>query len=492
MEISIELAITAHREGRLDEAERLYLDILKIEPRHADANHNLGILKLSLNKSAEALPLLKTATQINPNMKHFWFNYANAQANEKLYKESEESFIKALNLDKNLVGAQCNLGVVQVNLNKLSEAELSFKKAIELNSSYLDAHYNLGTLLKDKGRLDEAEACYKKSIQLNPAYSDAYNRLGNILFHLGKINEAVKVLEKAIELKPNYPEAYHNLGHVLSNLGKLVEAEKCYKKAIELKPNYPEAFLNLGHAQLAQNKLEEAKKNFKKAIEIKPNLPEANHFLSAITGQTTKTAPRGYVENLFDNYAQNFENSLINKFEYNIPKEIKEIILRNDPEQRLGSVLDLGCGTGLIGDEINKYCSNLEGIDVSKDMLKQAEKKKIYNKLKQIDIIEYLSNEDLNFDYFISADVFIYVGELTEIFKLIKSRNKSNGKFVFSTEHNEKEGFTLEKSGRYSHSKKYIEKLCKKFDYKLSYFNKTNLRKSQNKFIIGGIYILNF
>ena len=124
--------------------------------------------------------------------------------------------------------------------------------------------------------------------------------------------------------------------------------------------------------------------------------------------------------------------------------------------------------------------------------LNKQKKKKIYNKLKQIDIIEYLSNEDLNFDYFISADVFIYVGELTEIFKLIKSRNKSNGKFVFSTEHNEKEGFTLEKSGRYSHSKRYIEKLCKKFDYKLSYFNKTNLRKSKKKFIIGGIYILNF
>ena len=88
--------------------------------------------------------------------------------------------------------------------------------------------------------------------------------------------------------------------------------------------------------------------------------------------------------------------------------------------------------------------------------------------------------------------VFIYVGELTEIFKLIKSRNKKPGRLVFSTEHTEKDGYYLLKSGRYSHSKSYVETLCKKFNYRISHFSTTNLRKEKDQFLKGGVYVLNF
>lgn len=93
-------------------------------------------------------------------------------------------------------------------------------------------------------------------------------------------------------------------------------------------------------------------------------------------------------------------------------------------------------------------------------MLEQAKKKNVYDKLSHYDITEYLSNESLDFDLFISTDVFVYVGELSEVFHLIKSRNKRNGNLIFSTEHTEKKGYFLEKSGRYSHSKGYIMELC--------------------------------
>ena len=79
-----------------------------------------------------------------------------------------------------------------------------------------------------------------------------------------------------------------------------------------------------------------------------------------------------------------------------------------------------------------------------------------------------------------------------QIFRLIKSRNNTKGKFIFSTEHTDKDGFILEKTGRYSHSKMYIESLCKKFDYKLSYFEKINLRKDDMEFLEGGLYLLDF
>ena len=78
------------------------------------------------------------------------------------------------------------------------------------------------------------------------------------------------------------------------------------------------------------------------------------------------------------------------------------------------------------------------------------------------------------------------------MFRLIKSRNRKKGKLVFSTEHTDKNGFFLEKSGRYSHSKKYIESLCEKFNYTLSYFETVSLRKEKGQFLTGGLYLLDF
>ena len=158
----------------------------------------------------------------------------------------------------------------------------------------------------------------------------------------------------------------------------------------------------------------------------------------------------------------------------------------------MGSVLDLGCGTGLAGLELKQFCEKLDGIDLSNSMLKQARAKGVYHKLIHGDIAEHLTETDLDFDYFISTDVFIYVGELSDVFRLIKSRNRRQGKLVFSTEHAEGKDFYLEKSGRYSHSKNYIEGLCIKRGYKLAHFEKIKLRKEKSEFLIGGLYLLEF
>ena len=130
----------------------------------------------------------------------------------------------------------------------------------------------------------------------------------------------------------------------------------------------------------------------------------------------------------------------------------------------------------------NKGLSANDVYDEEK-MLEKAKEKTVYNKLIKQDLIDYLSNASLNFDYFVSTDVFIYIGDLSDVFRLIRSRNKKNGKLAFSTEDYDGDGFFLEKSGRYSHSKKYIEGLCEKFSYKLCHFETQPLRKEKNKYI---------
>jgi len=447
-----------YQTGRYADAEKLSLSITQEFPEHQFAWKVLAVVLKLTGRISESLVASQKSVQLGP---------LNAEAHN-------------------------NLAVLLKELGRLKEAEVSYKKAIELKPDYAEAHSNLAIILKEQSRLKEAEACYRQAIKLKPDYAEAHYNMGNTLKELGRLEEAEASYVQAITLKPDYVKAYNNLGVMLQEQGRLDEAEVSYKKAITLKPDYADFYANLGNTLRDQDKLLEAKLNYKKAIELKGDSKKFKHIFDALTGKTTNFAPREYVEVLFDNYAINFENSLVNKLEYKTPNKIVEMIVAKNPNIQLGSVLDLGCGTGLIGDEIKKYCSNLEGVDLSKLMLEKASAKNIYDKLEHQDIVEYLSTEDLDFNYFISSDVFVYVGNLSEIFRLIKSRNKSKGKFVFSTEHTDRDGFFLEQTGRYSHSKKYIESLCNKFGYKLSHFEVVNLRKNKNKFIIGGLYFLDF
>jgi predicted TPR repeat methyltransferase len=342
------------------------------------------------------------------------------------------------------------------------------------------------------GRLDDAQASYTQAIALKPDFVEAHSNLGNTLKELGRLDEAVASYRHAIMLKPNLAEAHHNLGNALKELGRLDAAEASYRCAIVLKPNYAEAQYNLGATLQQLGRLEESEASYRHAIALKSDYAEAKHMLASLTGETTHSAPRTYVENLFDEYASKFDHSLVDNLEYKIPKKIVEMILKNHSGEMLGSILDLGCGTGLTGVEIKKYCMNIEGIDLSARMLEKARKKNVYDRLTNRDIVDYLSTENLNFDYFISTDVFIYVGDLCDVFRLIKSRNSSGGKLVFSTEHTDKHGFFLQKTGRYSHSKTYIESLCEQYNYTLSHFEIGHLRKDKDIYITGGLYLLDF
>ena len=586
MELTIEQAlqqgVSAHKEGKLQEAERFYQAILQSQPAHPDANHNLGVLAVSVNKADAALPLFKTALEANPKVEQFWLSYIDAlikekqfdnakqvleqaktqgiakeklnvleiqltpitQVNEpelalqnkslslsqkrkksseqkkrkkatkqnlKTYNPSQEQLSSLLEhyqngrfsdaeklakfitqeFPKHQFGWKV-LGAVLQQTGRSVESLIPMQKSVQLAPQDAEAHSNLGATLKEAGRLDEAEASFKRAIALKPDYAEAHSNLGATLRELGRLDESEASYTRAIALKPDYAEAHGNLGNTSLELGRLDEAEASYKQAIALKPDYAEAHGNLGVMLQELGRLDEAEASYKQAIALKPDHAQAKHMLAALSGETTATAPLDYVEALFDNYATKFENSLVDNLKYKIPKVIAEMIIKDSKFDLLGSVMDLGCGTGLFGKEIKQFCEHLEGVDLSEKMLGEASKKKIYNELIKKDILAYLSNASLNFDYFISVDVFIYIGDLSDVFRLIKSRNKIGGKLAFSTEIYDGNDFFLEQSGRYSHSKNYIEDLCKKFGYKLRHYETQALRKDKNEYIIGGLYLLDF
>ena len=72
---ALEQGIAAHKEGKLQEADRFYTAILGSQPNHPDANHNMGILAIGVGKAEQALPFLRRALEANPQKAQFWFSY---------------------------------------------------------------------------------------------------------------------------------------------------------------------------------------------------------------------------------------------------------------------------------------------------------------------------------------------------------------------------------------------------------------------------------
>ena len=244
----LQQAITAHQQGKLDEAERLYRDILEIQPNHPDANNNLGNILQKLNRFDEAEVSYKRIIEMKPD-------------------------------DANVYN---NLGTVLQKLNRFDEAEANYRMAIKLNPNFFEAHYNLGLNLYRLSRFNEAEISLKKTIKLKPSFVEVYSILGVIMQKLNRYNEAEVSLKKAIELKPDYMAAHNNLGVLYEEIGSLNEAEVSLKKAIELNPSYAEAHGNIGALQVRLGKLDDAKISYKKAIEFKEDYIGAHYNFSQI------------------------------------------------------------------------------------------------------------------------------------------------------------------------------------------------------------------
>ena len=178
----LQQAITAHSEGKLEGAERLYREILKDEPTHLDANNNLGVLLQTSNRLEEA---------------------------EKCYK-------KAIEFKPDFAEGHYNLAITSQRLNKLDEAEISLRKTIQFKADFVQAYSSLGFLLSKKSfsKLEEVEKNFKKAIQIKPDFFVSYNGLANAYMAFGRLEEAEKNYNKALDINPNYVDAHFNLCHL--------------------------------------------------------------------------------------------------------------------------------------------------------------------------------------------------------------------------------------------------------------------------------------
>ncbi|MDA9783650.1 tetratricopeptide repeat protein [Gammaproteobacteria bacterium] len=303
MELTIEQAlqqgIAAHKEGKLQEAERLYRAILQAQPAHPDANHNLGVIAVSVHKADVALPLFKTALEANPKIEQFWLSYIDALIREKQVDDAKE----VLELGKKQVVAGEKFDALEEEIKKIAPSKLSEKKkslTLKKNrkniseskqqkkkgknknpNSASPSQSQLNNLIEQyqNGRYEDAEKLAKSITQQFPKHQFAWTLLGAILKQTGRINESLFAKQTAVELEPLDAKAHYNLGITLQELGRLDEAEASYKQAIALKLDFAQAHYNLGNTLQELGRLDEAEAIYTQAIALKPDFPKAYYNL---------------------------------------------------------------------------------------------------------------------------------------------------------------------------------------------------------------------
>jgi tetratricopeptide (TPR) repeat protein len=281
-------AIQFHQRGQLAEAERIYRQILELDPRHADSLHLLGVLAHQVGRNDIAIELIRKAIAADKRPAAYHSNLGTAYQALGRLDEAAASYERALSIDPELAEAQMNLGAVLEAQGKRELAEARFRRALALRPNLAEAHVNLGNIQQAQGKLEEAVASHERAMALKPEFAEAFFNHANALQTLGKLEEAVASYQRALTLKPGMAEFHSNLGNALLAQNKLDDAEACYAQALTLKPDYAEAWYNLGNLRQAQDRLAEAAACYERAIMLKPQLAEAHYNL----GNTLHTLDR--------------------------------------------------------------------------------------------------------------------------------------------------------------------------------------------------------
>ncbi len=305
----LQQAVSEHQAGRLPEAEKLYREVLQIQPQHPDANHNMGVLAVQQGQVVAALPYFQAALTARPDQPHRWLSYIETLIQAR--QEGAAQQVLALGRQHGLQGEAVEALAARLaisarempppgsgqldteeapaspampcseNTEKAKAADLkqtSDKAASNKTSGKAPSAQEINTLLAlhGQGRFEEAARLARSLTVRFPRQGFGWKVLGHVTQLQGQLEEALKSLQKAAELLPADVEVHSIQGNILLGLGRSSAAETSYRRALKIKPDFAEIHNNLGVALHNLGQLAGAVASCRRATEIKPDFAGAH------------------------------------------------------------------------------------------------------------------------------------------------------------------------------------------------------------------------
>ena len=372
-------------------------------------------------------------------------------------------------------------------LGELDVAEAIYAELLRREPRRPDALNFMGLLQHQRGEHARALALLRLASQLAPKQPSVWNNLGSVLMALDRLAEAEKAFRRGLALVDS-AETLTNIARLQRRRQEWTRSEQSCRRAIALAPQAGEAWHYLSLALLGQQRTEEAfeaavqaelllparsrrRETYGRALSAagaheqavafyrdwlqrEPANPYVQHHLAASLGESPERASDAYVEQVFDQFAANFDAHLA-VLKYRAPALVEQALRVALPAPAAQfDIADLGCGTGLVGPLARPWARALTGCDLSAGMLERAAARQAYDTLVKAELVEFLGRHVGAFDVLVSADTLIYFGELAPLFAAAHAALRPGGVLVASGESlpdDDPADYRLTASGRYAH-----------------------------------------
>ncbi|NQW00263.1 MAG: tetratricopeptide repeat protein [Rhodospirillales bacterium] len=277
-------AVNAHQAGQWEQARDIYLQILALQPDHADALHlcgliafqngdfagagdlinraiaadpsvalyleNLGRVAMAGNDHAGALAAWQKALELDPQSADIRSDISGALLGLEQGEDAFQQVRNALRIQPDHALALMNKGLALVMLGRVSPAIAALEKASEKQPENAAIWFQIGRLYQQIKDDEMAEVAYRNALKNAPAHFEALNNLGNILHDQMRFEDAIAIYRQAMKINSRQSDLHSNLGVALHESGNAEAAIDCYRTAIDIDPDNAEARRNLGMALL--------------------------------------------------------------------------------------------------------------------------------------------------------------------------------------------------------------------------------------------------
>lgn len=235
----IQEALSLQAQGKVDEAQKIYLDFLEEMPDQPDVSNLLGLVYLQKNELDEAQKCFEIAVKGFPCAEYYQ-NLGLAHFKKKEYQIAMKNFSKAIEFESENLEYIRNFAQMAKKTQQTDYAIDFFEKALAIEHKDPVGWNNLGLLYEKKRDYKTAKNCYIKSLKTLENYEAAHN-LGVLYRTLRNFDESIKCLKQALKLRPGENETMVSLG--MSYLSKK-DLHNGYKHYQFLKPEIKAKYEN--------------------------------------------------------------------------------------------------------------------------------------------------------------------------------------------------------------------------------------------------------
>ncbi|WP_291009759.1 tetratricopeptide repeat protein [Hydrogenophaga sp.] len=382
-------------------------------------------------------------------------------------------------------------GNAHFEAGRLEAALADFDAALAHSPGRPSLLVNRGATLCRLARWEEALPTLQAAAQVDPDHADAWAAMGLAQQALGQWAAATESLQRAHALGLRDGALCLALADCQMRLERPGAALAAVDQALAADASLAEAWSLRGNLMREAGRLTEAAAAFDQAL-VHGGHPELHRFYlaSVRSGEPVPPhPPRAYVESLFDDYAPDFQQHLLQDLKYQAHSRLLAPILAEG--RRWPLALDLGCGSGLCGQLLAPVCDAVDGVDVSRVMVEQATASGDYRRVHHADLLPFLTASESLADLIVAADVFIYVGALDDALPAAAQRLAPGGILAFSVEQADPgHDLQLRPSLRYAHGRAAIERLATSCGLSVRALWAAAIREDQRQPVMGWYALL--